>query len=133
MHLADEIIPTYGWYPPGVFGGVIGNSAHNIWLNTAATTGTLGVLAVFMLFAVYWHTARQRMHKLRWAIDQRYRYVVRGCMVGLVAFFVRTQFEEPGMLRGAIAENLLFWLTFVIVLTSQNLVKPTLVEVSNEV
>jgi len=119
MHQTGEFIRLWlGYYPPGVFGGVIGNSAHNIWLSTAATMGFGGVLAVLMLFVVYWRIGSRRMRFLRAQSDGSHSWVVRSCMVLLFVFFVQTQFLETGMLRGALSESMLFWLTLVLVLSS---------------
>src|SRR5450759_454909 len=102
----------------GVFGGVIGNSSHNIWLDQAAMGGIVGVVTLAALFAAYTYMAIQQLRRSRFRKWEPRYWVVRGCLVSLAAMFLRTQFEPPGILRGALSESLLFWLTFLLVVTA---------------
>lgn len=103
---------------PGIFAGIISNSAHNLWLDTAANTGLPGVTAVAILFTTYGFLAWRQLKRLRNTLDAPGYWVVKGCFVGLLAFFLRSQFEVSGMLRGALSESLPFWLTLLLVLTA---------------
>ncbi len=132
MVQTGEMVELYGWLPPGVFGGVMGNSAHNIWLNTAATMGIVGVFAVLLLFITFFRIGYRRLHFLRLHKDQIYYWIIRASMVGWIAFLLRTQFEEPGLLRGAIAENLMFWLTVLLVASSPKSLSMLLARANNK-
>ena len=108
---------------PGIFSGVISNSAHNLWLDSLANTGLVGVMAVLLIFVGYGYFALQQMQIYRSRMNEPYYWVIRGCFVGLMAFFLRSQFEVSGMLRGALSESLPFWLTFLLVICSPGIVK----------
>lgn len=103
---------------PGIFSGVISNSAHNLWLDTAANTGIIGVVAVALIFLVFGYCCIERLQVFRFNRQEPYYWVLKGCFVGLIAFFLRSQFEVSGLLRGALSESLPFWLTFLLVLSS---------------
>ena len=103
---------------PGIFSGVISNSAHNLWLDTAANTGIVGVVAVVLIFVVFAVVNIDRLHRFRADRQKPYYWVIRGCYVGLIAFFLRSQFEVSGILRGALSECLPFWLTFLLVISA---------------
>jgi O-antigen ligase len=102
---------------PGIFSGVISNSAHNLWLDTAANTGIIGVVAVSLIFLVFGWLAIQKIEILQHDRQNPHYWVIKGCLVGVLAFFLRSQFEVSGILRGALSESLPFWLTFVLVIT----------------
>lgn len=103
---------------PGIFSGVISNSAHNLWLDTAANTGIIGVVAVALIFLVFCYFNIERLHFFRFNRKEPYYWVLRGCFVGLIAFFLRSQFEVSGLLRGALSESLPFWMTFLLVVSA---------------
>jgi len=102
---------------PGSFGGIIGNSAHNIWLDTAANMGMVGILSLLSMFLSFGLLGRRLTSRLRIRKDLPYFWVVRGCFVGVIAFFLRTQFEPGGLLKGALSESLLFWTTILLVIS----------------
>ena len=101
---------------PGIFAGVISNSAHNLWLDMAANTGIVGVVAVVIIFFVFGYFAVNKIQVFKSNKQEPYYWVARGCLVGLIAFFLRSQFEVTGILRGALSESLPFWLTFLLVI-----------------
>ena len=103
---------------PGIFSGVISNSAHNLWLDTAANTGIVGVVAVALIFIVFGTVAMKKLQVFQWNKQEPYYWVVRGCFVGLLVFFLRSQFEVSGILRGALSESLPLWLTFLLIISS---------------
>jgi len=102
---------------PGIFSGVISNSAHNLWLDTAANTGIVGVIAVALIFLVFGVVAMNKLHVFQRNKQEPYYWVVRGCLVGLFVFFLRSQFEVSGILRGALSESLPLWLTFLLIIS----------------
>jgi len=102
---------------PGSFGGVIGNSAHNIWLDTAASMGLVGILSLLSMFLSFGILGHRLTKRLRASKELPFFWVVRGCLVGVIALFLRTQFEPGGLLKGALSESLLFWMSILLVIS----------------
>jgi O-antigen ligase len=114
LHAAGELSPS-AYYTRGLFGGVIGNSAHNIILGTLAETGWIGLMSVFVIFWVAWKTAHAMARRVLVSGMAEVYWVLDGCAIAIVAQFLRMQFEEPGVFGGSVAVGLPFWTMIVIV------------------
>lgn len=114
LHAAGQL-SSGAYYIRGLFGGVIGNSAHNIILGTLAEIGWIGLMTVIAIFWASWRTAHQMTRRFLGPQMAEVRWVLDGCAVAIVAQFLRTQFEEPGVLGGSMAVSLPFWIIIVIV------------------
>jgi O-antigen ligase len=110
---------------PGLFGGVIGNSAHNMILDVLSTNGIIGLLSVLALLAAILRIGMRRLKALSSLREGMAYAVAKGCLVSIVGHLITVQFMgSGGILRGSISAGLPFWLCVVLLASNAPMVEP---------
>jgi O-antigen ligase len=111
VRVANQILASYALsgdtegFDPSVFGAVIGNSTHNLFLDVAVTTGIAGLLG--LAYFIYAVSSRLAYCDFGGHSGQQF---ARACLLIFVVFLMRAQVEPVGLIKGAISSNIPIWM-----------------------
>jgi len=108
-----EKSPLLFQHEEGFFGGFIGNSSHNIWLDQAIASGIFGILSLAYIFIYVFRLLINHFQYLK-KINSDFSLYVLIILVSWFAFFIKSNVEPPGLLRGSLSEAIILWTFFII-------------------